>query len=108
MSQQSDNGGPLNWTTYPSRSPREYHARTSAMLSVFSEEIYFTKEGRQMGGHFEVSQTGERGSDAVVVDIQADYHRADALDELQVFHLSTEQNKEGIEIYVRPYPTFFL
>ncbi|RPD57421.1 hypothetical protein L226DRAFT_573452 [Lentinus tigrinus ALCF2SS1-7] len=88
----------LHWTIEPARYANEYHAHTSAILPVFAQELHFIAAGTQMGGRFEVSRTGARGSDEVVVDIQADYRREQAIQEVKVHHLHSEDNKHGVKI----------
>ncbi|KAI0753400.1 hypothetical protein C8Q80DRAFT_1267807 [Daedaleopsis nitida] len=98
MNPPPEHGAPLSWTLYPSRHAGEYHAQASTSLDV-ADTLYFIAEGNQIGGHFEVSQTGSRGSDVVEVDVEARYRDEGALDTVVVSRLIPEEGKQGIGIF---------
>ena len=90
----------LGWIVEPVRHVNEYRAHTSVLLPLSALELQFVAEGPQMGGHFEVSRTGERGSADVLVDIQAGYRREHALRNVTVYHFHSQNDEHGVKILV--------
>ena len=90
----------LGWIVEPVRHVNEYRAHTSVLLPLSALELQFVAEGPQMGGHFEVSRTGKRGSADVFVDIQADYRREHALRNVTVYHFHSQNDEHGVKISV--------
>ncbi|KAI0698306.1 hypothetical protein C8T65DRAFT_697896 [Cerioporus squamosus] len=101
MSQPFDQAEALRWVIEATRYAGGYHAHTSIALPLSAKELHFDAEGAHMGGAFEVSRTGARGSEDVLVDIQADYHREQVLQEAAVYHMHSEDEKHGVRIFRR-------
>lgn len=76
-----------------------YHAHASLAFPIDAEELLFKAEGSRAHGTFEVSQSTDIGTKAVV-DIDVAYRSEDALAEAKVCHLSPSENKHGLGIFV--------
>ncbi|EIW54039.1 uncharacterized protein TRAVEDRAFT_132071 [Trametes versicolor FP-101664 SS1] len=100
MSSPSDCADPVKWRYDPvdNHTDWPYHAHASLAIPIDAEELLFKAEGSRAHGTFEVSQSTDTGTKAVV-DIDVVYRSEDALDEAKVCHLSPSENKHGLGIF---------
>ena len=94
---------PVNWTTDVAkhRDDFPFHAETSFTLPVGAKELAFVAEGSRQYGHFEVSQTGDAGSDEAIVDVRVSYSEPEALSDATVCRLHPAEDSWGLGIFVR-------
>lgn len=101
MSSPSDCADPVNWRYDPvdNHTDWPYHAYASLAFPIDAEELLFKAEGSRAHGTFEVSQSTNISTEAVV-DIDVAYRSEDALAEATVCHLKPSENKHGLGIFV--------
>lgn len=101
MASPSDCADTVNWRLDPvqDHSDWPYHAHASLALPIDAEELFFKAEGSRAHGTFEVSQSTDVGTEAIV-DIDVAYRRENALAETTVCHLNPSENKHGLGIFV--------
>ncbi|OJT13798.1 hypothetical protein TRAPUB_9645 [Trametes pubescens] len=100
MASPSDCTDTVNWRLDPveDHSDWPYHAHASLAFPIDAEELFFKAEGSRAHGTFEVSQSSDVGTEAIV-DIDVAYRRENALAETTVCHLKPSENKHGLGIF---------
>ncbi|KAI0755025.1 hypothetical protein C8Q80DRAFT_1117540 [Daedaleopsis nitida] len=92
---------PVNWTIPADGSADDssYHASTSMIFPIDSQEIRFVADGALQYGDFEVSQDNHEHSDSVIVNVDVAYSHPDALDEATVCRTHPDESKWGLAIF---------
>ncbi|KAH9888410.1 hypothetical protein C8Q73DRAFT_839007 [Cubamyces lactineus] len=92
--------GDVNWTLDPDGGHGLWplHATTSLTFPVDADELFFLAQGSFSHGAFEVSQSNDAGTDAVV-DIEVWYKVEDALQEATVCRLHPSASEHGLGIF---------
>ncbi|KAI1790402.1 hypothetical protein LXA43DRAFT_513251 [Ganoderma leucocontextum] len=97
----------VNFTTIttPQGEGSPYRAHTSISLPVFAKELSFVARGDLSYGTFQISQSGDAGSEAVV-DIDVSYHQPEVLGNATMCRLHPSRGKWGFGIFVGPHPNW--
>ena len=100
MARPFDNNEPLSWNISPLDHAGRYSARTSTILPVTAEELFFVGEGGRYGGVFDVSMSEEQGTQDIAVDIHAEYRHENAIHDVEIRLMRPAIGKEGVGIVV--------
>ncbi|TBU46676.1 hypothetical protein BD309DRAFT_596987 [Dichomitus squalens] len=84
----------------PHRERGQYHARGTTRFPIAEvDTLHFVSGGVHCSGFFEVTQSGDPGAEEFVVNIDAFFRAADALNEVLVRRLHPAQGEYGVGVY---------